>query len=274
MTSKAEISCQTDKEKLDERVRKNIRETIKYERNKRNLTQAELGKKINIQGKQISNYEKGITTPPMYVLLDLCNFFGCELGYLFGDPNYSDGTTLKTAVSKATGLNRDSLDAFEKVIAEYPNDSSVYFGHESNRIRSIFNALLTSHCFPKLVEILTDLDSASRYNESVWNALVDQYDEKTLNEALEIYKNDDSIENITSKKRKKKIQEIISEIDNAVDKMYENSSGRIPLERYRLSKAFDALIDELYPETNTIIQPEKRIVNMRNYHPHIPEEYK
>ena len=93
--------------KYDEKV---IGKIIRTEREKRNLTQANLGKRINVTGKQISNYEKGELFPPMSALLSLCEEFDCELGYLLGEEEYADGSKIMTKVTELTGLNKETID--------------------------------------------------------------------------------------------------------------------------------------------------------------------
>ena len=50
-----------------------IGKIIKQERKNKGWTQEYLGNKLNIVGKQISNYENGITIPPVEVLFKLCD---------------------------------------------------------------------------------------------------------------------------------------------------------------------------------------------------------
>lgn len=80
-----------------------ISKMILSERTKLKISQAELGEKVGVVGKQISNYEKGKLVPPIDIVLRLCDVFKCELGYLLGEPDYADGTKIETAICNATG---------------------------------------------------------------------------------------------------------------------------------------------------------------------------
>ncbi len=57
---------------------------IKELRMQNNLTQDELGKKINLTGKTIWAYENQIATPPLDVLIKLACAFSCSIDYLVG----------------------------------------------------------------------------------------------------------------------------------------------------------------------------------------------
>ena len=68
-----------------------ISKNIKTERLKRGWSQAKLGKYLGVSGKQISNYENEDTnkcTPPIDILLKMCDLFECDLGYLIGEDKY------------------------------------------------------------------------------------------------------------------------------------------------------------------------------------------
>ena len=88
-----------------------IRKNIATERKKLGLSQDKLGAKIHTVGKQISNYENGITLPPLGVMLKLCEVFNCELGYLLGEKQYQEGTQARTIVMDYTGLSFDAMNA-------------------------------------------------------------------------------------------------------------------------------------------------------------------
>ncbi len=53
-----------------------------------NLTQNELGQKLNVTKSTICSYEKGTRMAPIETLIDLANFFKVDLDYLIGTDNY------------------------------------------------------------------------------------------------------------------------------------------------------------------------------------------
>ncbi len=160
-------------------------------------SQEALGKKIRVTGKQISNYEKGKLIPPIDILLKLCDVFGCELGYLLGEEQYSQGTQLYTAMAKEIGLSINAIESIKRII-------------EKERIRyvqeeysTVLNRLFCSEYFERLVESLRELediymrykdiipnlselnesDLNKAYSDHLWQNLSDKYGEAILNQA-------------------------------------------------------------------------------------------
>ena len=64
---------------------------IKNERKKRGISQVKLGELVGVNDRQISNYEKGICTPPADILLKLSDLFDCTTDYLLGRTDSSNG---------------------------------------------------------------------------------------------------------------------------------------------------------------------------------------
>ncbi len=134
---------------------------IRTERIKLKLSQASLGKKLNVVGKQISNYENGKLFPPLEILLKLCDIFDCELGFLLGDPDFSDGTKLTTAIHNDIGLNKNTIDNLCKITGT--TKTCLCFGYESEKYRMILNKLLSSSAFISFINSLYDLDQHYYY---------------------------------------------------------------------------------------------------------------
>ena len=86
-----------------------IGEKIKTERVRKGWSQEQLGDRIHLSNRQISKYEKGTTLPPLETLLDLCELFDCELGYLLGEEDYSEGTRADTFLPKELGLSLEAI---------------------------------------------------------------------------------------------------------------------------------------------------------------------
>lgn len=67
-----------------------LKDRIKEERKKKDLSQKELGEIIGVSDTQISNYEKGVSIPPSDRLSMMADIFGCTTDYLLcrtDDPN-------------------------------------------------------------------------------------------------------------------------------------------------------------------------------------------
>lgn len=62
-------------------------ERLKKERINRNLTQAELAKKLDLTQQAIGKWEKGIAEPDIQTLKKLSLVLGCDIRYLLGTTN-------------------------------------------------------------------------------------------------------------------------------------------------------------------------------------------
>ena len=74
-------------------------------------TQGQLGKKLGVTGKQVSNYENGKLLPPQDILLKMADLFDCEYGYLLGEECYKAGSKLNTAVCDFLGLSSSTVES-------------------------------------------------------------------------------------------------------------------------------------------------------------------
>lgn len=219
---------------------------IRQEREKLKLTQDKLGKKLGVVGKQISNYEKGITTPPIDVLFRLCKIFKCELGYILGEEDYSQGTKIETIIHEKTGLSIESMNTIKIITST--NRSAIEWGCQSEKYRRIVNLLLSSSGFLALIGSLGDLDDHYTASRSVADHLHEKHDEQLLNEAMDCYTSTtDYLHDADNEKPKKELAEAIIEIDAAIDRQHD-LSFLVKVARYDLLKTFEALIDEIYSD--------------------------
>ena len=70
-----------------DRIKSNISKNIMFYRKRFNLTQAQLGEKINYSDKAISKWERGDGCPDTFVLVQLCEFFSISLNQMiYVDP--------------------------------------------------------------------------------------------------------------------------------------------------------------------------------------------
>lgn len=133
-----------------------IGKVIESERKKLGFSQERLGKKLRVVGKQISNYERGKTLPPIDVLFKMCDILNCELGYLLGERDYSKGTKIKTLISEETGLNIETLEIIKTITGT--EHSCINWGYESEKYRRVLNKLLISTEFIDFVKALGDME--------------------------------------------------------------------------------------------------------------------
>ncbi len=60
-------------------------ENIRYLRKKNNITQEELGKRLNVSDKTISSWEIDRTEPSIGMVYEMAAYFGCDVSDLVGD---------------------------------------------------------------------------------------------------------------------------------------------------------------------------------------------
>ena len=234
-----------------------IGKTILEERVKHKMTQAQLGDKLGVTGKQVSNYENGKLPPPVDVLFKLCEVFNCELGYLLGEASYAQGSALETEIHKITGLSKKSMSTIRYITGN--SKDSLSFGYDSDKYRKILNALFSSDCFIPLIEVIEQLDicydkchgtqkrlknklGEERYQKA-WEHYRDKrYQEPEYYDGELDYKRDPQAPDLSEEE----IHDMVS-IDVAIDEEY-GLEGDVEIARYYANKAFGQLIDELYPE--------------------------
>ena len=222
-----------------------IGKTIFSERTKLGLTQKELGKRMNIVGKQISNYEKGKTIPPIDVMMKLCDIFNCELGYLLGEPDYSEGTRIITYLTERTGLTADAINNIYKLTGTEKH--CVSFGVDSESYRAVLNSFLTSPHFIQLIRGLRNLAYQVESRELSRHKVEQTLGKELYDEAYEIYKNsnpyqvDERVEDL-----RPELKEALRISDTAE---YEPDEYvvYIKIARYELNETFERLVESIYP---------------------------
>lgn len=225
---------------------KEIGKKIKLEREKRKWTQARLGKELSITGKQISNYERGEPIPPMNILLDLCDIFDCEFGYLLGEDDYSDGTKIMTMVTEFTGLNKDTIENIKKITGT--DKRCLHFGNESDALKSVLNNFLGNRNFPQFVESLECLENKYLKYIRIFPDLKAELGSELYEEAFEYYQ---SQFDYFCEDCEIKLDESIYEAKKKIDQAIEDSKKHqftVRVCRYEVREEFERLIDELYPK--------------------------
>lgn len=225
-----------------------IGKLIKLEREKLGWSQEKLGLKLYISGKQISLYEKG-SLPPLNNLLNLCEIFECELGYLLGEETYANGTKLNTQISDLLGLSNDTITKLQHFTS--PN-SRFHFRYEYESFRRIINSFICSDNFETLLEALHSLDHCYKSMGAFDTRLTNSFDKETLDKAFEVYCGpDDYAHDTTLPPLPVEVNKAYNMIDSINNEQY-NLSYSIKVARYELNEAFLILINEMYrTESNT-----------------------
>lgn len=222
-----------------------IGKLIRLEREKRKWTQKKLGEALNVSGKQISNYEQGEPIPPIDVLLKLCEVFDCELGYILGEEDYTEGSKIRTAICNVTGLSAASIDAIQKITGTARN--CIEFGYESEKYRSILNKILISSQFIEFINNLGYLDDRIAEFNNIDKQLVEKLGNSLLNKALSYYSSSADLYNETdADKLKPEFCEAMVLLDSSIDKK-RDINYQIKIARYELREAFEFLINDIYP---------------------------
>lgn len=222
-----------------------IGKLIKFEREKRNWTQKKLGEELSVSGKQVSNYEKGIPMPPIDVLVKLCEVFDCELGYILGEEDYSEGSKIRTAIYNAMGLTTASIDVILKVTGTH--HGCIEFGYQAEKYRRILNSLFLSPRFIEFMDNLGDLDDRIAAYSSVEKQLVEKLGDSLLDEAFTYYSSTtDYFNDPNADKLRPELYEAIALIESCIKKQ-EELSYPIKIARYELRDSFEFLINDIYP---------------------------
>lgn len=219
---------------------------IKEQRSKKKWSQDTLGKKLNMSGKQISNYEKAILTPPIDILFKPCEIFDCELGFLLGEDNYESGTILDTAIENKLRISKEAISSLCHLTG---NDrSSILWGHESESFQKILNSLFCSDAFSALVYSMHDLDNAIQNSKAIWDELYGKYGKEKMDQAFKYYNSTtDYLLDENAEKLEDIYYEILVAIESATDKDHD-ASFPIKVLRYEVRETFERLLDDLYPQ--------------------------
>jgi repressor LexA len=72
-----------------------VGERLKYLRTAERLSQAKIGKLAGINQPSVNRYERGMTSPPLEVLLWYADFFDVSMDYIFGRADEPQGKLYK-----------------------------------------------------------------------------------------------------------------------------------------------------------------------------------
>lgn len=229
-----------------------IGKLIKAERRKHNMTQEELGEELGITGKQISNYEHGNPIPPMDILLKICEIFDCELGYILGEKDYSQGTKLKTIISNETGLNIEAINAVIRITGA--ERSCINWGYESEKYRRILSNLLITEEFINFIVALAELDESYQKKEQekeILPQLSNELGEELFNKAMDW--RDVTPEDVGASDLTVEECEAIKKVKSALDRCYElhhEFMQEMKVHRFSLQEGLTLILNEMYPIPN------------------------
>ncbi len=95
-----------------------MKEILRALRIENGLTQKELAKILNSTDKNIWNYEKGLATPPVEILIAYANYFEVTVDFLIGR---TDDFGIRTAAPLGDGITEKEkalLKAFKNLLPE------------------------------------------------------------------------------------------------------------------------------------------------------------
>ena len=94
----------------------NFGRRLKLLRQQRGLSQAALGRRLNISQKEISHYETNYRTPPVEIIPHLAEALGTTAGALYGEPVQppTDNTELKKSTIWLIAERLEELDETER----------------------------------------------------------------------------------------------------------------------------------------------------------------
>ncbi|MCR5707759.1 MAG: helix-turn-helix domain-containing protein [Ruminococcus sp.] len=253
-----------------------IGKIIKTERNRLKWSQEKLGKYLGISGKQISIYESGKTAkgalPTVKMLIQMCDLFKCDLGYLIGEQEYPLKTYDLSIAAKETGFTEESLQQIRTVMG-FPNTSkSFVFEEEADAFKRINNSFVSSPQFITLIEELKNLDDIYRerhsfigkYNKKK-SALISQLDKMDPIKAEFIKMQTPPIMVESFSPEEEKIWEsltdeevsIIHKLDALDTDEYKNRSifeHNMKYQRYIIQETMAFLLNYLYPINDSFPQ--------------------
>ncbi len=227
-----------------------ISRRIKEERKNKGLSQQDLGKKLHVSDKQISNYENAKLFPPIEMLTKMCEVFNCELGYLLCEEDYSSGTKLDTIITENYGLSKESLNVLNKLLGfEEKSD----FEKECITIphRQTFNALINSGSFSSFLEAIKDYLDVCSYEDNLLPSLQSKLGDDLYKKAEELYSSPfDYFHEPYSSELSKEQADALGQYAKAIDTLQDRGYNRSrQIAKFVLHESFDEMISSLLNNT-------------------------
>ena len=96
---------------LDLEQRKDlIGKRIRYERKTLGLSQERFSEELDRERALIGRWERGERLPSLEDLINMCELFNCEVGYLLCEEGYENKTRKVTDICNSTGLSEESVN--------------------------------------------------------------------------------------------------------------------------------------------------------------------
>lgn len=131
---------------------KKIGARIRAERKMLRLSQQELCDKINLsQRATLGRFEAGTSEIPLWVLVELCRVFDCELGYLLCEHN--EKTRLNADICEITGLSESAVN---HIIALNQEPKRLFNEGNYNVKPKILSQILEDDNFKDLIDSVFD----------------------------------------------------------------------------------------------------------------------
>ena len=103
---------------------------IRAERELRGLTLDQLQEKLNISRQTLSKWEKGQGAgPTVFDLLNMCDLFACDMGYLVGE--YTERHRQTTDIVQATGLTAKAVETLRHLTQNEKDFLNVFLSARS-----------------------------------------------------------------------------------------------------------------------------------------------
>lgn len=93
-----------------EQRKKLIGQRIRNERKTLGLSQQRLSEELYRERALIGRWERGERLPLLDDLINMCNLFNCEVGYLLCEEGYENKTRTVTDICKSTGLSEEAVN--------------------------------------------------------------------------------------------------------------------------------------------------------------------
>lgn len=209
---------------------------IRAERKKLGMTQDELGKKLFVSGKQISNYEKGTPLPSLETLLTMADVFQCELGYLLGEESYKDGSRLNTLICDYLGLSKEAVESLRAATYKGVREELEERQHHISRL---FESPHLADFFDCFVDAAVINGRSDAFSTSFEQSLTNRYGEKTAMKAILFHMSGGDLSE--EDKDTEELREAIKEFDAAIDESRSDDYS-LKVARYELREAFERLV--------------------------------
>ncbi len=132
-----------------------LKQGLKRARKRYGLSQKELAKNLNLHTRTIQNWEQGIATPSLDMLLQLSDYYGCSLDYLTGRIDCTDHDI--QYIHDQTGLSESAITKLRAL----PPDQ-----------RGLFSQIIDHKDFRKVIDQIRDLSDKETINQSLADMIV------------------------------------------------------------------------------------------------------